>query len=39
MKLFQSAKVLRKTQGGKVMMYRFLIVIEKAEGNYSGLFA
>ena len=35
MKLFQSAKVLRKTQGGKVMMYRFLIVIEKAEGNYS----
>ena len=35
MKLFQSAKVLRKTQRGKVMMYRFLIVIEKAEGNYS----
>ena len=35
MKFFQSAKVLRKTQGGKVMMYRFLIVIEKAEGNYS----
>lgn len=35
MKLLQSAKVLRKTQRGKVMMYRFLIVIEKAEGNYS----